>query len=94
MCCTFPLCNKKPDRAPKIFGHTFILCWRCSGLIVGASLGYLILLLIQPIGIYSFALLIPIGVDGGMQYYLGVLSTNSRRFITGIIGGLSVIGYT
>lgn len=92
MCCAFPLCNKKPERAPNVNGHTFPLCWRCTGLVLGALAGYISLLFIPPIGLCSYTLLLPIGIDGGLQYLGGVLSTNTRRFVTGFIGGLSVLG--
>lgn len=59
---------------------------------LGALAGYIVLLHIPPVGMCSYALLLPVGVDGGLQYLGGVLSTNTRRFVTGIIGGLSVIG--
>ena len=87
----YPLCNKKPDRAPHIFGHTFILCWRCTGLLVGAILGYILLAITQPIGISGMSFIIPVGIDGIMQYKFGIMSNNYRRFVTGFIAGLSVL---
>ena len=84
----FPICNKKPDRAPNIFGHTFILCWRCTGLVLGGIVGTFARLYFGNIKIYWYSLLIPVGIDGGLQYYCGVMSNNYRRFITGFIGGL------
>ena len=86
-----PLCNKHPERAPHIFGHTFILCWRCTGLLIGAILGYTILLITQPIGLSGMLFIIPVGIDGIMQYNFGIMSNNCRRFITGFIAGLSVL---
>jgi uncharacterized membrane protein len=87
----FPLCNQKPDRAPCICGHTFILCWRCTGLVFGALLAYILLLIMSPIGYYGMLFIIPVGIDGILQYHYGIMSNNVRRFITGLIGGLSVL---
>ena len=83
-----PICNKKPERAPRLFGHTFILCWRCTGLVVGAIIGNILKLYIGPINALGYLLLIPTGIDGILQYKFGIMSNNFRRFTTGIIGGL------
>jgi uncharacterized membrane protein len=87
----YPLCNKKPDRAPHLLGHTFLLCWRCTGLVAGALVGCLLLTFVQTLGLLGMLLLVPVGVDGVLQYKYGVLSNNYRRFITGFLGGLSVL---
>ena len=84
----FPICNKCPDRAPKLFGHSFIFCWRCTGLIVGAILGILFKICFWNISVIYYVLLIPIFIDGVLQYYFDIMSNNKRRFITGIVGGL------
>ena len=85
-------CNNKPERAPHIGGFCFPICWRCLSLYLGATVAYLItskyefvpsmkLILISIIGI------LPTVVDGVMQYYFGIESTNARRIITGLISG-------
>jgi len=84
----FPICNKCPDRAPKLFGHIFILCWRCTGLLVGYIIGMCLRLIIHPIGFFGILMLIPISIDGIAQNFFGIMSNNPRRFITGFIGGL------
>ena len=37
-----PLCNGKESRAPHIGNFVFILCWRCTGVIIGVLLAVLI----------------------------------------------------
>lgn len=37
-----PLCNNNPSSAPHIKGRCFILCWRCSGGVIGVFFWYLI----------------------------------------------------
>jgi uncharacterized membrane protein len=40
----------------------------------------------------SLVLIIPMGVDGTLQYLGLIKSTNTRRFITGLLGGFGIIG--
>ena len=84
----FPLCNKKPERAPHIYGHTFILCWRCTGLIIGACFGIIARLILGNFSQIYYLLLLPVAIDGGLQYIFRIMSNNPRRFITGFVGGL------
>ena len=87
----FPICNNKPERAPQFKGHSFILCWRCTGLVVGVLVSCILLTIITPLGLWIYLSLIPMGIDGVAQYYFGYMSNNVRRFITGFIGGLTAL---
>lgn len=88
----FPICNKKPERAPKIFGYTFILCWRCLMVTFGFFSSYLVyrFYYFNINIIYTFLLMIPMILDGSLQYFLKKESTNLKRAITGFVFG---IGY-
>ncbi len=90
-----PLCNLCPERAPKVLNFCFLLCWRCTGLLIGAIIGKLLF------GVTNFQinqsylrilfvliLVLPVVIDSVLQYYFGVLSTNKRRCLTGIIAGI------
>lgn len=93
-----PLCNRKPERAPHIFGVCFPLCWRCCSIIV--------LMIITgnifsgtnrlPLGenwskvVSAMILLLPCVIDAFFQYILNRNSNNLRRIIT---GGLAGIGF-
>lgn len=95
-----PLCNKKPERAPHIFGRTFILCWRCSMVVLGTSIAYLLMnlsLIEINTSIYVILILIlPMLIDGCAQYFFKIESTNFRRALTGFVFGaaISIIAYT
>ena len=88
---TFPICNRIPTRAPHIFGHTFPLCWRCTGVVVGSIIGLIMRMYINPIGYSINILVLPLAIDGVLQYKFGIESTNPRRFITGIVCGLTTL---
>lgn len=93
-----PLCNGKADRAPHIFGKCFILCWRCTSLIVSILLcccicycftgNMYITLEVDDMG-YIVILILPTLVDGILQYVFNIDSTNLRRIL---LGGISGIG--
>ena len=87
-----PLCNRRPERAPKIFGIVFPLCWRCTGLVIGALISIILLsvqLTLQNTSItLSLALMLPMIIDGGIQKYFEIESNNLRRFITGVLFSL------
>lgn len=89
----FPICNRRPDRAPKVFNKTFVLCWRCTMFAVGIIIAALILelngfkynkLLIMTGLIFQ----IPVVIDGSLQYFMNVESVNKRRGLTGFVSGL------
>ena len=88
----FPICNNRPDRAPHIFGHPFILCWRCSMVAFGATLTQIVIetgeiRISLMAACISICLLIPMISDGFLQYYGSVESTNLRRALTGLLFG-------
>lgn len=89
----YPICNHKNHTAPVIFGRTFILCWRCSGVMIAFFImGILRLYMSISAGstqiVFGLAALFPMVFDGIRQYYFRHESTNTRRFITGILFGL------
>ena len=93
----YPLCNKKPERAPRICGHTFILCWRCTGAVVGVIFMEILYLIYRPEALVLMPLAVfcvPIFIDVFKQYYLKILSTNPKRFITGFLCGVAIIGWS
>ena len=71
----FPICNGRPERAPVIAGHTFILCWRCSMVCFGALIMVLFLCFLKDsisckTRILGGALCIPMLIDGIRQYLI------------------------
>lgn len=92
-----PLCNGRPERAPHIGGHVFLLCWRCSGIVVGVIISLvcvkMALLSLSPcLFVVSIAVLLPMVCDGIMQYGYSRESNNKRRFFTGLLFGFGLVG--
>jgi uncharacterized membrane protein len=83
------VCHQRPERSPHLFGVQMPLCWRCSGILIGALLLFIWLLATKrlPSLLFSlaFAVLMPLDVLTAMA---GLWSGhNSLRLITGLLWG-------
>ncbi len=80
-------CHQIPERSFFYKGRQFPVCARCTGVIV-AYLFALPMFFIHPIQPFSCLLLCTLMfLDWFIQYLKIKLSTNTRRLITGFIGG-------
>ena len=88
-----PLCNLRPERAPKIGTFVFPLCWRCTGLLIGGIIATCIKLctLIDSCPICAISSCAPLALDWSIQKLNIKESTNVRRFVTGIVLGLGQV---
>lgn len=87
-----PLCNGVASRAPHFYGYCFPLCYRCTF--------FFILFLLTLMLFYRYQVKIPwyvimiamvfMIVDGGLQTFFGIMSTNIRRSITGGMFGFAI----
>lgn len=89
----YPICNHREDTAPRIFGQPFLLCWRCTGVMIS----FIVMVVVRDFVNISFGvfevisgvlLMLPMIFDGYIQYFLKHESTNLRRSVTGILFGI------
>ncbi len=87
-----PICNGKPATAPRIYGHTFFLCWRCTGGVVGLAMFLIIekMLFNNNMKTVMILLSIPAIIDYYLNKYKMKEPSNKWRFFTGILLGISV----
>jgi len=86
-----PVCNLRADRAPHICGLCFPFCWRCTSIIAGFLLSNNTLVLWIEMNFFiALFLCIPTVIDGTLQYYLKIESTNFRRIWTGLLAGIGL----
>lgn len=87
-----PICNGIASRAPHIFGFCFPLCYRCSFVMVGFVLGYVLMYKgkVKISWIVSVLLLLPMIVDGSLQTFMGIMCHNINRIVTGFLFGLGL----
>lgn len=84
-------CHQISDRSFSYKGYQFPLCARCTGVVLGELLSIITILCSVRIDfIYAVALVIPLAIDGGLQYIKIWHSNNVRRVITGIVAGFGL----
>jgi uncharacterized membrane protein len=80
-------CHQRPDRSFFINGYQMPVCARCTGVMIGYLLALPLFFL------YHFSLIISLAgcgsllLDWGLQAMKLKESTNTRRLITGLLGG-------
>jgi len=85
-------CHRRPDRSFLFYRNKPVLCARCTGIFIGIVLGFALRLsgiLSNPW--YGIIFLIPLVIDGTIQFFWRYESTNLRRCITGILFGIGII---
>ncbi|MGD9605140.1 MAG: DUF2085 domain-containing protein [Bacilli bacterium] len=91
-----PLCNGQPETTFQVFGFSFILCYRCTFIIIGLLLTTFVFSKLktplfsskkQQILLMIMGLLILIA-DGANHHLLGNETTNLLRILTGFFGGI------
>jgi uncharacterized membrane protein len=85
-------CHQIEARCFRVRDRPMPLCARCLGASIGhvAALGVVIATGVHvPLWIATVCCIV-MGIDWGVQEYLGWMSTNPRRLVTGIMGGFGV----
>lgn len=82
-------CHQLPERSPHLFGGQLPLCWRCSGIFLGALALFCWLLArkrVPPlVPCLLLSLLVPLDVLHAVLTHGD--GNNARRFITGLLWG-------
>ena len=84
-------CHQRADRSFFIGNYQFPLCARCTGIVISSIIGYFIFFLKSPKIRMGLFLIIPMAIDGTIQLAKIKESTNRRRFITGLLGGIGLV---
>lgn len=85
-------CHQIAERSFFFKIYQFPVCARCMGIAIGQLLAIILIAFKVKINIFfSFFSLLAMIIDGGLQYFNYLKSTNFRRIITGILGGLAYV---
>lgn len=84
-------CHQMPERSFFVRGYQFPVCARCTGVFLGKFIADIMLIFKKVLSpVTAVVMLLIMGADWFAQR-IGVLeSTNARRFVTGILGGMGV----
>lgn len=86
-----PLCNGKPSRGIFIGDFCLPICARCFSMVVFSFLFYFLTLkgkIKRMSNISCILFILPLVIDGTLQYVFNIESTNFRRILTGMFFGL------
>lgn len=84
-------CHQIPERSFFYNGRQFPVCARCTGVAIGQTTAITLALFKRFLSFpKALFLLILMGIDWGIQAIHIKESTNLRRFVTGICGGLGL----
>jgi uncharacterized membrane protein len=82
-------CHQLPARSPHLFGTQLPLCWRCSGIALGAVALLCWLVFKKRVPSLSLSLLLALALP--LDVLLGASGgglDNPRRFVTGVLWGI------
>ena len=80
-----------PERSFFVKGYQLPVCARCTGMMIGEVIAVVLAFFFLPPLPLCCVMLIPLSVDGIIQYKTAYVSTNLRRVITGMIFGYSLL---
>lgn len=84
-------CHQIPERSFFIHGWQFPLCARCTGATVGQFAAVVSVFLKKVVSVpVALVCLTVMGIDWGIQEAGIQKSTNTRRFVTGFLGGFGL----
>ena len=87
----FCFCHRIKDRSVWFFGLEKILCSRCLGILIGGTIGLILVINKYQIEIiWSVLLILPLIIDGFSQALKYRESNNVIRLITGFLFGLGL----
>lgn len=87
----FSGCHQLPERSFYFHGYQFPVCARCTGAIFGYIIAIPAFFLLGFFKVASFLCLIPMTLDWLIQLFKIKESNNTRRVITGILGGFGIM---
>ena len=88
-------CHRIPERCLVVAGRRMPVCARCFGSYLGHATAVILFLFgVRIHWALGLALVVPMGIDWGIQRWLGIISTNPRRLVTGLMAGFGLgMGY-
>lgn len=88
-----PFCHSIPERCFVYKNRHLPICARCTGILFGGISSLIIFNIFNLTFSFltSFILMLPMIMDGGLQYLNYILSNNNRRFVTGFFFGMGTV---
>lgn len=84
-------CHQRADRSFFYNGYQFPVCARCTGVLIGYTAVLVCIPFFLPSFVLGIAFCAVMFIDWFIQFVKIKESTNTRRLITGILGGYGII---
>lgn len=85
-------CHQLPQRSFFVKGYQLPICARCCGILLGYIISFILIILnIHFNPLFSLIIILPMGLDGIIQFLTSYESNNIKRIITGLISGIGFI---
>ncbi len=85
-------CHQIPERSFFICGYHFPVCARCTGIIIGYIISFMYAIYFKKIKfLFEVIWIVPMAFDGLLQLFTNYSSTNTKRFLTGVLAGFGLI---
>jgi uncharacterized membrane protein len=84
-------CHQHVSRTIKLFNTPLPLCARCTGIYMGVFISVVVFYIVDLGLVISLLLGIPLIIDGVLQKKKKLVSNNNRRFLTGLLFGLTFV---
>lgn len=85
-------CHRIEEHCIKIGKYTSLLCARCTGIVIGAGLAVVLLLLNVTLPLYALGLIcLPLLIDGFTQFFGLRKSNNPLRFVSGVLFAIGIM---
>ena len=81
------VCHQMPERSPHLWGAQMPLCWRCTGIALGACALLLWLLARKKLPPLAASLLLSLALPLDVLYSALAGGSNPRRLLTGLLWG-------
>ena len=81
------ICHQMPERSPHLWGAQLPLCWRCTGIALGACALLAWLVARKKLPPLGLSLLLALALPLEVLYSALASGANSRRLLTGLLWG-------
>ena len=80
-------CHQRADRSFSVGYYQFPVCARCTGILISTVIAYITFINRRVSVSKCVCMMMPLAIDGMLQYLEICESNNKRRFITGLLWG-------
>ncbi len=94
LCSKYWGCHQMPQRSFFLKEYQFPVCARCTGIILGYIISVIFLIFGYHIkNVYCFLFMLPMFLDGTIQYTTKYESNNFKRLLSGLLSGIGFIHF-